>query len=226
MFRCALSRLPVALIVLALCGPAPAQNLDELFRAVQEPSPTVATQLLDKYPTLVKSQDTRGYTALWKAAYMKRPEMANLLVARGADVNQPTLRGSRPIHAVGHNGCQEILTLLLANGADVQAVDGGGRSALHWAAYGGYLEVTNKVYLEIVSQLLAAKAQVDVQDAYGQTPLHMAAGAGKTAGVERLLQAGAKPDIVDAHGRTPLQLCQHSKHGEWEKVQALLQPKP
>ena len=132
-------------MVFALTWAAPAQDLEQLFRAIVDNRPQQARQLLDQYPTLSQAQDNRGYGALYKAAYMKRPEVVNLLIERGADVNLGTARGTRPLHASAENGSVEITNALLDHGADVNLRDGGGRTPLHWAAYNGSLEIINRL---------------------------------------------------------------------------------
>lgn len=201
-------------VVLAFSASAPAQNLDELFRAVQEPRPETAARLLSERPDLARSQDARGHTALLRTAYMKRTDMANLLVSRGADINLGTTRGTRPLHAAAFAGADEIVTLLLSNGAELDALDGAQRTPLHLAAWRGHPKV--------VALLLARSPQLNLRDAYGQTPLHMAARAGQAEAVELLLKAGAATDVRDLNGQTAADLSRQGKHGDWERVQRLL----
>lgn len=61
-----------------------------------------------------------GNTALHVACYMGQEAVANELVNRGANVNQPNQRGFSPLHlaAVSTNGAL-CLELLVNNGADV-----------------------------------------------------------------------------------------------------------
>lgn len=214
MFRRKPFSLSAAVLVLALSWAAPAQDLELLFRAIGDDHPQAVRQLLDQYPTLSKAQDKRGYGALYRAAYMKRPEMVRLLIERGSDVNTGTARGTRPLHASAENGSVEITNLLLDHGADPLLRDGGGRTPLHWAAHTGNVEIINR--------LLAAKAPLEATDAYGQTPLHMAALAGRSAALDRLLLGNPPVDMPDSSGRTALYMCLQGHHGEWTKVAASL----
>ena len=209
-----LSLSAAALLGLALSWTAPAQDLEQLFRVIGDNRPQQARQLLDQYPTLSKALDKRGYGALYKAAYMKRPEMVTLLIERGSDVNQGTLRGTRPLHAAAENGSLEITNALLEHSADPLLRDGGGRTPLHWAAHTGNVEIINR--------LVAAKAPLEALDDYGQTPLHMAALAGRSAAVDRLLLANPPVDTLDGQGQTALYLCLQGHHGEWAKVATAL----
>jgi ankyrin repeat protein len=202
--------------VLALSCSAPAQNVEELFQSVQERRPDEVRQLLNGKPELSREQDRRGHTALLRAAYLKRTDLANLLVARGSDVNLGTNRGTRPLHAAAFAGADEIATLLLSNGADPNPVDGGGRTPLHWAAWRGHAA--------LVEQLLARSPNVNLRDSYGSTPLHLAARAGHAGLVQRLLDSGADPSIKDTRGETARQTSLDGKHGDWQKVQQILPP--
>ena len=206
--------LSAAVMVFALSWAAPAQDLEQLFRAIGDDRPQSVRQLLDQYPTLSKAQDKRGYSALYRAAYMKRPELVRLLIERGADVNLGTARGTRPLHASAENGSLEITNVLLEHGADPLLRDGGGRTPLHWAAHTGNVEMINR--------LLAAKAPLEATDAYGATPLHMASLAGRAAAVDRLLLGNPPVDRPDNSGRTALFMCLQGHHGEWNKVAASL----
>ena len=71
-----------------------------------------------------------GWTALHYAA---NKEIAELLIAKGAEVNTKSDSESTPLHFAALNGRKEIVELLLANGADVNAKDGEGKTPLDWA---------------------------------------------------------------------------------------------
>lgn len=208
------STLLAALLLAGLALPGATQNLDELLRAVQQGQLPKVTALLDKNPSLSKATNARGHSALYDAAYMNRPDVANLLVARGADVNQPTKRHTLPLHAAAQRGSLEISTLLVLNGALVDVTDPEGRTPLHLAAYGRHAE--------IVKLLLSKGSNPKIRDTGGSTALHQAARSGSVAAVEMLLAAGAEIDAKDNRGRTPLFLSQAGKHGDWEKTSALL----
>jgi ankyrin repeat protein len=163
--------LSLGLSLLLTAGSGWSQSLDDLFRAVQESRPEVARKLLSEHPELARSQDRRGHTALLRACYLKRTELARLLLDSGADPNLATGRGTRPLHAAAWAGAQEIAQLLLDKGTDVNAGDGSGRRALHWASWRGYPG--------LVQLLLERKAVIDEIDVYGQAPIHLAARAGR-----------------------------------------------
>lgn len=72
------------------------------------------------HTTQIDEPNAFGNTALHVACYMGQEAVANELVNRGANVNQPNQRGFSPLHlaAVSTNGAL-CLELLVNNGADV-----------------------------------------------------------------------------------------------------------
>ena len=69
-------------------------------------------------------------TPLHQAADFGRKEVAELLIANGADVNTEDNDGYSPLHYAAMNGLEEIAKLLITKGANVNAKDGKGRTPL------------------------------------------------------------------------------------------------
>jgi len=113
-----------------------------------------------------------GFTPLHLAAFFGRVPVVELLLSRGAPVNEVSQNPSalRPLHsAVAHRHPQvalEISRALLAAGADVNAVQQGGWTALHAAALHGNLP--------LVRLLLEAGAAAGAKNDTGQTPAALA----------------------------------------------------
>ena len=85
-----------------------------------------------------------GKTPLHLAALNDHKEIAELLIAKGADVNaKQAVEGETPLHLATWDGYKEIAELLINNGADVNAKDEDGRTPLDWAK-----EITNRHTLE------------------------------------------------------------------------------
>jgi ankyrin repeat protein len=128
------------------------------------------------YDALVFSKDGFGATPLHQAAYAGHKEVAELLLAHGADVNAENDSVQTPLHiAVGGAGAwigsvqdhKKVAELLLAHGADVNAKDGQGMTPLLWAA--------NYNQREMAELLLAHGADVNAEDTGGYRPFHYAA---------------------------------------------------
>ena len=140
-----------------------------------------------------------GCTPLHCAARYGHKEVAELLIAKGADVNAKDMRGRTPIDLAIDQGRKEIAKLLVSKSADV---------SLHIAAYLGDLQRVEK--------FIDGGANLDANDREGQTALHYAAKAGQIPVAKLLIANGAD---VNAGEWTPLQeAAYHSK----EMVELLL----
>jgi ankyrin repeat protein len=148
------------------------------------------------------------------------PDVARLLLERGADVNARIENGSdddpegnTPLHTAADNGRVEVAHVLLECGANVGAEDNKGRTPLHVAAK--HREV------ETVRLLLEHGANVRAEDNEGTSPLHIAAKFGKIEAVRMLLEHGANAGAEDNKGRTPFRMA--SAAGEEETMKLLLE---
>jgi hypothetical protein len=113
-----------------------------------------------------------GFTPLHLAAFFGRIPVVELLLSRGAPVDEVSRNPSalRPLHsAVAHRQPQvalEISRAMIAAGADVNATQHGGWMPLHAAALHGNLP--------LVRLLLEAGAVADAKNDTGQTPAALA----------------------------------------------------
>ena len=126
-----------------------------------------------------------GCTPLHCVARYGHKEVAELLIAKGADVNAKDTRGRTPIDLAINQGRKEIAKLFASKSGDV---------SLHTAAYIGDLQRVEK--------LIDGGANVDAKDQKGQTALHYAAKAGQIAVAKLLIANGA--DVNAGDDRTPL----------------------
>jgi ankyrin repeat protein len=141
-----------------------------------------------------------GCTPLHCAARYGHKQVAQLLIAEGADVNAKDTRGRTPLDLAINRGRKEIVKLLLSRGADV---------SLHTAAYIGDLQRVQK--------FIDVGANVDAKDQKGQTSLHYAAKAGQIQVAELLIANGANVNAGDDW--TPLQ---EAAYNSKEMVELLL----
>jgi ankyrin repeat protein len=88
--------------------------------------------LLKDNPELVNVGDEYGLTLLQWVAPGRHKDVAELLLARGADVNAKGNNGSTALHSVARCCCcePEMAELLLGKGADVNARDREGKTPL------------------------------------------------------------------------------------------------
>ena len=129
--------------------------------------------------------DKLGTTPLHYAAKRGEKEIAELLIANGADVNARGMMGWTPLSWAAN---KEIAELLIAKGADVKAKTDFEYTPLHWAAVSGHKEVAEL--------LIANGADVNaiiVSGQYqGKTPLDMAIRLRRTETIDLLRKHGGK----------------------------------
>ncbi|MEG4393940.1 ankyrin repeat domain-containing protein [Microcoleus sp. BROC3] len=117
-------------------------------------------------------------------------EVAELLIAKGADVNAKHKYGWTPLHSAAMSDRIKVAQTLIAKGADVNAKDTHGRTPLHFAAaFDG---------IKVAQTLIAKGADVNAKNKNGLTPLHRAR---SKAIAQILLSAGAKINIKEENAR-------------------------
>jgi ankyrin repeat protein len=114
-------------------------------------------------------------TLLHVAAHWGREDLADLLIAAGADVEARNEIDERPLHVAAQYGRPTVVELLLARGADVGASGWRVHTPLHAASCGLGGQSTIGARLEIAKLLLAAGADVNARErGSGFTPLRCA----------------------------------------------------
>lgn len=89
--------------------------------------------LLAHKDILVDKPDLDGRTPLWDASFYGFDNIACLLLAAKAKVNECAYKGMTPLYAAAQEGRKTTVKLLLANGAAVQMANCRGFSPLHIA---------------------------------------------------------------------------------------------
>ena len=182
--------------------------------------------MLSVDPQLVASKSATGQSAILAAVYHGQKEIANLLVARGAEMTmfeaaaagelerverliagQAALDGYSadgwtPLHLAAFFGHAKVVELLLAHGADPKTVstNSTGNTALH-AALAGH-------HPFVAGLLIGAGADVNASDAAGWRPLHLAAANNHLDAMKALIAQGADVTAANSQGQTPLSLAQ------------------
>jgi ankyrin repeat protein len=171
-------------------------DVTEILRAAGNGDLAKTRLLLNHNPNLVFSKNSEGFTALHYAASYGYTEIAELLLAKDADVNAKTSKGDAPLHYAASYGHKDIVELLLSNKAKVDVRDGTGCTPLYDAATSGQIEE--------VRMLLTAKADVNAGTLRGYTPLSGAASHGREEIVRLLIDSGANVNAADFDGGAPL----------------------
>ncbi|GMU23488.1 MAG: hypothetical protein AMXMBFR13_35660 [Phycisphaerae bacterium] len=182
----------------------PGQNGTRPLSAAVFPNPHLDVfKVLLAHGAEVKSMDEGGSTPLHSVAMRGSPEMVQMLLERGADVNARN-NGSTPLHNASDRANLPVMEALLNAGADIEAVNERGATPLH-AAVEHSGDSTAAMAADL---LLAYGANVNARNNQGQTCLHHAARSGfMNATIELLLAAGADPGIRDQNGQSPLDVA-------------------
>jgi ankyrin repeat protein len=134
---------------------------------------------------LVNSYSHDGWTPLHLAAFFGKPEIAEILLANGADVHARSTNAMQntPLHAAVAGKKSTVASILIGHSADVNARQHGGWTALHAAAQSDDFELA----MLLISQGADVKARADNH----QSPLDLALTKGHAAIVQLLEEHGA-----------------------------------
>ena len=203
----------------------------EMVAAVKSRDATRVAALLDQDAGLVNARTEEGETLILMAVYNGAREVADMLLARGAQLNlweaaavgnlsrlqaslaeDPTLLnayshdGWTALHLTAFFGHEAAAAYLLAEGADPRAYskNGMGNTALHAAMAGRHSVLARR--------LVTAGADVNARDSAGWIPLHHAAYNGDLAMAQLFIEQGADVNAGNSQGQTALQLAEQRGH--------------
>jgi len=137
-----------------------------------------------------------GNTLLQLAAVKGSKDIAELLLAKGADINSKNNDSQTPLHFGSYNGETQLVKLLISKGAELNAKDSYGFTPLHNAASNG-----NK---EAAEYLISKGAGINSRTSHGSTPLHLAVSYNHRDATQSLLSKGALVNEKDDDGDTPI----------------------
>lgn len=140
--------------------------------------------LLTEDRARVTSRSADGWTALHLAAFYGKRGVAELLLARGADLAalSSNQMANTPLHAaLAGREDADVVALLIARGADVNARGAMGYTPLHIAASRGNAS--------LVERLLSSGAKAMARTEDGKTPALIATERGHDAVASRLREA-------------------------------------
>ncbi|TVU15437.1 hypothetical protein EJB05_38958, partial [Eragrostis curvula] len=151
------------------------------------------------------------------AARLGQPEILQVLVHRGCDVNARAEAGDTPAILCSRHKREDCLRVLVSAGADVALLNSSGESAASVASSGGWSAGFERAVLGVIrSGTVPRSSDRDVF-----SPLMFAARCGDAAAMEVLLaQPGADVDEQDADGCSPVMAA--AKAGNVEAFRALV----
>src|SRR4028119_1423758 len=97
----AYQNLIAVLVLVNTNGIAPAaraDNAQDLYHAVQYDDKPKVKALLEVDPTLINAKNAMGWTPLHSAAHWWHPQVALMLIGKGAGVNAKDNNGATPLH--------------------------------------------------------------------------------------------------------------------------------
>lgn len=221
----------------------------ELLNAVTANDNRRVLYLIEKKHVSATDLDPQGESALNKAVTMASPQMVELLVAHGADVNERDADGWTPILTAAYLDRAEDVKILAAHGADPNvrsrqeltplgvaaqydksnsavALLEAGADPAKAVGEGGYTPLmlaTGNNSTSLVQALLKKGVDVNARNSGGVTALMIAAAKGHPDMVQLLLQAGADTQVQSERGDTALSIAKI--RGD-EKVLKLLGESP
>jgi ankyrin repeat protein len=207
-------------------------TIQDFLTAIKTGNHAEVSLLLDVDATLANARDEQGLSAVLTAAYYQEPDIVQLLVQRGAELNvfeacvvgdlprvrilieqQPNLvntyapDGFQPLGLAAFFGQTEVVEFLLSRGADVNSPSHNAMRVmpLHSA-------IANK-HTVIARFLLDHGADVTTPQADDFTPLHEAAQNGMLDVTQWLLDRGAPVNPrLKSNSKTPLALAFELQH--------------
>uniref|UniRef100_A0A3B4Y1S1 Poly [ADP-ribose] polymerase n=1 Tax=Seriola lalandi dorsalis TaxID=1841481 RepID=A0A3B4Y1S1_SERLL len=136
--------------------------------------------------------------------YTKRKQVCELLLRKGANVNEKTKDLLTPLHLASEKGHNDVIEVLVKHEAKVNAVDHLGQTALHRAAHCGHLQ-TCRLLLNAGGDPLLTSLQ-------GLSPSQLG-----NKSVQEILQEG----VLIGNSEVDRQLLEASKTGDLEAVKKL-----
>ena len=194
----------------------------------------------------VNHKGNAGYTALLAAAE-KHPDVVQVLIDAGADVEVKDTVGRSPLHLACRSGALAAVNVLVKAGADVCVTDNKGDRCLMSAAHQGHTETVQylvglpevdmnhsstrgitslhfavlKKHFAVVQLLIDAGADIEAKDdEMSYRPLHCACEVGELEVVKMLNKAGADVCAIDFEGDVCLTVA--ADHGHTETVRYLV----
>ncbi len=167
----------------------------------------------------VQNKNGEGETPLHYAArHNENPDVINILLKAGADINARNDNDVTPLHYAAYNDENpDVINTLLNAGADINARDGYGGTPLHHAAY-------NNENPDVINALLNAGTNINARNNNDATPLHYAAANNNPDVINILLNAGADINARNKDGETPWYVARENNSIQGTEAYRRLKP--
>ena len=129
---------PFAIFMLVRLWPNPE---GKIFSAVNRGDVETVNKLLDREPTVALKADKKGRKPLYYAAKKGKLEVVQVLVSKGANVNDRDEKGETALFIACVKGHNDVVKFLVERGADVNTKTEKGKTPLEMAKKGGHKEI-------------------------------------------------------------------------------------
>ena len=180
-----------------------------------------------------------GATALHFAC-QKYPDVAQVLIDAGADIETKDYLEYSPLLKASTSGALDVVKVLVRSGAEMCEADHAGDPCLILAAYHGHIETVRTLlcmpevgidnpgacgftalhhaarqgHADVLQALLDAGADIEAKNVEGRSALLVASIAGEAKSVKLLVEAGAGVCVTENNGLTCLTIASHFGHTE------------
>lgn len=165
---------------------------DPLFKAISDNDVERVRALASAELDLNRPNRQRGMSLLTEAVERGNPQIVEMLLAFGADVNLRNSSGRSPLMSLTETATPEMVRNLLAAGARPNARTNNGATPLMLAA------ATSPV--RVIKELIDAGANVNARDSSGETCLFYAARSNKPEVISLLLASGVDVNVRNEDG--------------------------
>lgn len=180
-----------------------------LFRAVLD-QPIGVIKAFIEMGSDVNHKNILFETVLHQAIKVDRPEIIDLLIDHGAEINTSHFAS---LHHAIRSSSMESLKAIIKRAPDLNFSNDilVGRTAVHIAA-------ATKESIEALEILVQAGADINKADQSLETPLHYAVKNNDALAVKYLLEQGATVNTKNKYGETPLRDSRIKKYSEIEAL--------
>ena len=177
------------------------------FSAIASGNTDALRTALISEPSLVRTQMQGGVTLLHYACSYPHPNIVEMIVMAGCDIDAITERRMTPVQMALLNRQEPTALFLIKRGANVTIPNDNGRTPLHTAVVSGIGRAT-------VEAILTRGVDVNPLDNAGVTPLHMAVQTEQGDIAALLVEKGANVEAKTRDGLTPMDLARRNAKGD------------
>jgi len=165
------------------------EGMEPLGFAVFSGDPDLVGRIIDRGADVNGQDNVLDWAPLHVAARGCHPDVARLLIEKGARPDPRDAEGNTPLAVAVDSNCEACLKLLADKGADINNKNASGNTPLHMAALRGAKP--------IVEFLIVRGARPSGRNGYGNTPVQIAVRDGQKEIIDLFRANGIKPPTIE-----------------------------